>query len=268
VNKAWLEFFKVTEAEVWELADAIGAALNGKPMTREELIAVVAKGKSERLRDALKSGWGGMLKPAARNGNLCFGPSRGQNVTFVRPDAWVGSWRDIDPEIAIVDVARRYMHAYGPATREDFARWWGNWPGVGKAAWAGLQPELADVSVEGTKVQILTADLKSMPSAPASLSVQLLPLFDPYLLGHNNRDHLYDPVHRSKVSRTAGWISAVVLADGAVLGTWSHTATGKTLRVTVEPFKSLPAKVKSEVRARAESIAKALDLPKTEVKFA
>jgi hypothetical protein len=267
VNKAWLKFFNVTEAEVWDLTDAIGAALNGKPMTREELIAVVAQGKSDRLREALKSGWGGMLKPSARNGKLCFGPNRGQNVTFVRPDAWVGSWRDVDPEVAIVDVARRYMHAYGPATKEDFARWWGNWPGVGKAAWAGLESELTNVSVEGTKAQMLTPDLKSIPSPSANLSVQLLPLFDPYLLGHNNRDHLYAPVHRSKVSRTAGWISAVVLADGAVLGTWSHVAANKTLTISVVPFKALQAKVKTEIRGRAESIAKALDLPKNEVKF-
>jgi hypothetical protein len=267
VNKAWLKFFNVTEAEVWELADSIGAALEGKPMTRAELIAVVAKGKPERLRDALKSGWGGMLKPAARNGRLCFGPSRGQNVTFVRPDAWMGSWREVDPEDALVDAARRYLRAYGPSTKEDFARWWGNWPGVGAAAWKGLQSELATVSVEGRKAQILSADLKSLAAPRPGLSVQLLPNFDPYLMGHSNRDHLFDATHRWKVSRVAGWISPVVLADGRALGTWSHVAAGKTLRIEVESFKSLPAKVKSEVRVRAESIARALDLPKAEVKF-
>lgn len=268
VNKAWLKFFNITEAELWELADAIGAALDGKPMTREELIAVVAKGKPERLRDALKSGWGGMLKPAARNGRLCFGPSRGQNVTFVRPDAWIGSWREVDPEDALVDAARRYLRAYGPSTKEDFARWWGNWPGVGAAAWKGLEPELATVSVEGRKAQILSADLKSLAAPRPGVSVQLLPNFDPYVMGHSNRDHLFDATHRWKVSRVAGWISPVVLADGRVLGTWSHVAAGKTLRIEVESFKSLPAKVKSEVRVRAESIARALDLPKAEVKFA
>jgi hypothetical protein len=87
-------------------------------------------------------------------------------------------------------------------------------------------------------------------------------------MGHSNRDHLFDATHRSKVSRVAGWISPVVLADGRVLGTWSHVAANKTLRIKVEPFKSLPVNVKTEVRVRAESIAKALDLPKTEVKFA
>jgi hypothetical protein len=268
VNNAWLKFMQVSEPEVWQLVDAMGAALNGMPMSREELIDKVAKDEPPRVRAALKSGWGGMLKPAARNGLLCFGPSRGQNVTFVRPEEWLGSWRKVDPEDALVGAARRYVHTYGPSTKEDFARWWGNWPGVGVAAWKGLESELATVTVEGYKAQMLASDLKNLPTPSTDLSVQLLPNFDPYLMGHSNRDHLFDPTHRSKVSRVAGWISPVVLADGRVLGTWSHVGAGKTLRITVEPFKSLPVKVKSEVRARAESIAKALDLPKTEVKFA
>src|SRR5262249_48956538 len=85
VANSWLKFWPLTEAELWQLTDDIGAALDGELMTREELIAVVAKGKPPRIRQALSSGWGGMLKPAARNGRLCFGPSRGQNVTFVNP---------------------------------------------------------------------------------------------------------------------------------------------------------------------------------------
>lgn len=267
INNAWLKFMQVSEPEVWQLVDAMGAALSGTPMSREELIDKVARDRPARIRAALKSGWGGMLKPAARNGLLCFGPSRGQNVTFVRPPEWLGSWRKVDPEDALVEVARRYLRTYGPATKEDFARWWGNWPGVGVAAWNGLAPELATVSVEGYKAQMLSADLTSLPSPSADVSVQLLPNFDPYLMGHNNRDHLFDPAHRWKVSRVAGWISPVVLAGGRVVGTWGHVASGKTMRITVEPFKSLPVNVKSEVRARAESIARALDLPKTEVKF-
>jgi hypothetical protein len=268
MNNAWLKFMQVSEPEVWQLVDAMGAALSGTPMSREELIAVVARDQPARVREALRSGWGGMLKPAARNGMLCFGPSRGQHVTFVQPQEWLGSWRKVDPEDALVDAARRYLRTYGPATKDDFVRWWGNWPGVGVAAWKGLEAELTTVSVEGFKSQMLSADLETVPSLSPALSVQLLPNFDPYLMGHNNRDHLFDPTHRGKVSRAAGWISPVVMADGRVLGTWSHVAAGKTLRITVEPFKSLPARVKSEVRDRAESIAKALDLAKTEVKFA
>jgi hypothetical protein len=204
IRPSWLKFMQVTETDLWKIVDEIGAAVNGTPMTREELIAVVGKGKSAHVRELLKSGWGGMLKPAARNGRLCFGPSRGQSVTFVSPREWLPRWREVDPEEAIVEAARRYLRAFGPATKTDFARWWGAWPGVGNAAWSGLGKELVHVLVEGTPFDILKSDLDALGAAKITEAVQLLPAFDPYILGHANRDHLFDRVHGPKVSRIAG----------------------------------------------------------------
>jgi len=199
VSNSWLKFWKITEPELWELVDSIGAALDGKPKTREELIARVGKGKSEELLEALRSGWGGMLKPAARNGRLCFGPNRGQSVTFVSPREWLPSWQDVDPEAGIVEMARRYLRAFGPATKLDFVRWWGAWPGVGNAAWSGLSGELTQVSVDGAPADVLTEDIETLQRARLEDSVQLLPLFDPYLLGYANRDHLFERIHSPKV---------------------------------------------------------------------
>lgn len=267
-SKAWLKYFRVTEAEVWALADEIGAALSDQPVTREELIATVAGGRSPRVREALKSGWGGMLKPAARNGRLCFGPNRGQSVTFVSPQRWLGRWRTVDPDEAVAEMARRYLGVYGPATQTDFARWWGAWPGVGKAAWSALGEEVVPVSVAGARMELLASDLAAVRGSAASDSVQLLPQFDPYLLGHARRDHLLDRAHASKVSRTAGWISAVVLVAGAVVGTWTHANSGKGMRLTVTAFEPLREKVKRVVRRRGEELGDALGAKSVEVLFA
>jgi hypothetical protein len=268
VNRSWLKLIGLNEDALLKLVAEIGEAVDGTPVTREEIIKAVGKGHSVRVLEALRSGWGGMLKPAARNGLLCFGPSRGQSVAFVRPEQWLGSWRKVDPEAALLEVARRYLRAFGPARKLDFARWWGNWPGVGTAAWAGLDSELAHVTIEGTRAQVLASDLDGIALTPATPSVQLLPLFDPYLLGHVNRDHLYAAVHRSRVSRTAGWISAVVLVDGRVAGTWSHVVAKQNLRMEVEPFRRLAPKTLAEVRRRADSLAETLGLAKAEVRVA
>ncbi len=268
-RNSWLKFFQMTEPELNKLANTIGRALNGQPMTREEILAVAGKGQSELVRRWLRSGWGGLLKPVARRGLLCFGPKRGPSVTFVRPQEWLGSWRDVDPDTALVEVARRYLRAYGPATKSDFARWWGGatWPGVGNAAWSGLAKELMSVSVEGVRADMLARDLDALLKMKVKPSVQLLPAFDPYVLGHASRDHLFERIHAPKVSRTAGWISAVVLADGRVEGTWTHAISNKTLRITVEPFRALSSRVKSEIELRADSIAHAVGLSKAEVRI-
>lgn len=264
---AWLKFTQLTEPELMEVFGAIGDSLDGRTLTREELIAAVGRGRSERVRNVMKSGWGGMLKPVARNGLLCFGPSRGQSVTFVRPEQWLGSWRVFDPEEALVEAARRYLRAYGPATKDDFARWWGAWPGVGKAAWAGLADELVPVSIEGRRVDLLAVDLRQISKGADGLSVALLPAFDPYLMGHANRDHLFEAAYRARVSRTAGWISAVVLVGGRVVATWTHTVVKQTLRIAVEPLGRLSPKVRPEIGLRAEELATTLGLPKFEVKL-
>ncbi len=265
-TNAWLKWMQITEPELMEVIDAIGRALDGQALTREELIAKVGKGRPERIQLGLKSGWGGLLKPVARKGLLCFGPSRGQSVTFVRPQEWLGTWRDVDPNTALIEVARRYLRAYGPATKSDFTRWWGTWPGVGSTAWAGLAGELAPVSIDGQRADMLAADLDRIASATAEPSIRLLPLFDPYLMGHQTRDHLVSAEHRSRVSRTAGWISAVVLQDGRVVATWTHAIAKKTLLLTVDPFRNLSPSTLKQIRACAESLAGALGLDEADVR--
>jgi hypothetical protein len=268
INQAWPKLIGLSEPALVKLIGEIGDVLDGTPVTREEIIKAVGEGHSPRVLEVLRSGWGGLLKPAARRGLLCFGPSRGQSVTFVRPEAWFGSWRNLDPEEALIEVARRYLRAYGPAQKQDFNRWWGYWSGVGTATWAALEGELVNVSIEGTPAQMLRRDLDSAAKTSTETSVQLLPLFDPYLLGHVNRDHLYEAVYRSRVSRTSGWISAVVLVDGRVAGTWTHVAAREALRIKVEPFKRLAAKTVAELRRRADSIAETLGMAKAEVQVA
>jgi hypothetical protein len=266
MRPSWLTYLQTTESEFWNIVDEVSAALDGTLRTREELIAVVGKGKSERVQKMLGSGWGGMLKPAARSGQLCFGPNRGQSVTFVRPADWLRWWREVEPEVALPEVARRYLRAYGPASRTDFARWWG--VGNSIAAWSGIAGELVKISAEGARLDMLKSDLPAVGKARIETSVQLLPNFDPYLMGHASRDHLVARAHLPKVSRTAGWISAVVLVDGAIAGTWTYAVAGKTLRVSVEPFRRLQPAVVREIKLRAGELAQALGAAKSVVSVA
>src|SRR2546423_1051101 len=70
---------------------AIGAALDGRVMTRQELVLEVGRltGSVAFGAKLAESSWGTILKPAAFSGRLCFGPSLGQRVRFTRPDTWL-----------------------------------------------------------------------------------------------------------------------------------------------------------------------------------
>jgi hypothetical protein len=60
----------------------------------------------------------------------------------------------------------------------------------------------------------------------------------------------------------------VVLVEGRVVGTWTHTGAKQTLRIAVEPFQKLPPGFRSEIRLRGDEIASTLGATEVEIKFA
>ena len=68
--------------------------------------------------------------------------------------------------------------------------------------------------------------------------------------------------------RNQGWISAVVLVDGRMAGVWRHERKGKSLKVEVEPFATLPARVRRGVGEEAERLAAFLGAPQVAVDWA
>jgi hypothetical protein len=120
-------------------------------------------------------------------------------------------------------VIESYLRAYGPATFEGLAAWLGG--AVDKRrlrAWfRGLDHRLADVEIEGRRAHVLAEDLDELVSTKPAGAVRLVPGFDQYVLGPGTEDPLVIPAgRRAAVSRQAGWISAVVLVDGVIRGTW------------------------------------------------
>jgi hypothetical protein len=220
-ERRWTAYFGLPSTETMtELVDAVGTALDGRILTRAEL----AKEISRRLRwmdeSKMLSGWGTFLGLPARHGTLCFGPSQGANVRFVRPDQWLGSsYREVDPAHAERELLRRYLHVNGPAVRRDFQIWLGQPPAL--PAWNAVLPETVEVSVEGDRGWLLAADLEAVQSARFDEEVRLLPFFDHYMLTHHtSRRHLVADEHKAKIYRTAGWVTPVVLVRGRVAGTW------------------------------------------------
>jgi hypothetical protein len=63
------------------LRRAVREALDSTVLTRDELVAaVIAQRGLGHIGEALRSGWGSLLKPLAWQGDLCFGPSRGNRA--------------------------------------------------------------------------------------------------------------------------------------------------------------------------------------------
>ena len=243
--------------DVEVVVEAIGDALRGKRLLREELADTVAATVGEGPREQLASGWGYFLGDAAIADRLCFGPPQGQKVTFVHPDDWLGAQPSFEPEAALREVARRYLAAYGPATHREFRQWFTSrsfGPGEAAAVFADL--DLVEVDVEG-HVAYLLADEEPLP--PAS-SVRLLPEYDVFVMGFRERDELVPPAVREQVAahgkgRYEGPAATPFLViDGVCAGIWSRKKSAKKVELTVEPARNLSRHEKAGVEAEAERI--------------
>jgi hypothetical protein len=158
--------------------------LSNVPITRQQFADEIGRRlKSAVLRDFLVNrGWGVPLKPLAWRGELCFGPSDGQNVTFVRPSVWMGGWQDVEPAAAMQEIVRRYLQVYGPARPENFKLWWGHYIGPARKAFASIAAETDDVDVEGWQAKALRSTIASIQAMQPTGEVHLLPIFDAYTI--------------------------------------------------------------------------------------
>ncbi|MBN6057574.1 AlkZ family DNA glycosylase [Nonomuraea sp. RK-328] len=265
---AWQRGHGVTAAEIEAVVDAVPRALGERPLTREELVgAVVEVTGDDHLRQALTSGWGALLKPLSRLGELCYGPPREGRVTFTAPRRWLPGWPAALPpqEEAGVRVARAFLGAHGPATPEMFDKWL--FGGVArkavlKAWFRDLGPELTEVGTDdGRTLLALTEHLDELAATRPSDEVCLLPGFDPYILGApRDLEPLIPADAKAKVSRQAGWISPVVLRGGRVAGVWRPEGG----RAVVELFEPVPEPALGEAVARVESLLAAVPADTTD----
>lgn len=262
VTPAWERYHGVSADDLEAVTAAVPKVLRGgPPLTREELTAqVVERLGKPSVRDALSSGWGAVLKPAANLGALCQGPPREDGATtYVHPD---DSLRGVPRAPAAVEDAvpwlvRVFLSVHGPATLDDFARWFGVRPAQARRLLKGRQPELAAVDVEGATAWVCAEGLDDLVAAAAAEGTWLLPAFDPYVLHPiSHRSATIPPADLKRVSRTAGWIAAVVVDRGLVVGTWSSDDGA----VTVEPFATAPTDLRGRLHRRREAFAAALGL--------
>jgi hypothetical protein len=259
LKPVWFRAFQITEKELEALIAAIDRALDGRLLTREELGEEIERTtRSPGVREKVQGSWGPYLKPAAFQGKLLFGPNKDQNVRFTSPSSWVKGELEIeDGETARREVTRRYLGAFGPATREDLARWWGVQPAQGGRMLKAIEDELEPVNVEGTSGWMLAKHAREAAKTEPVEVARLLPGFDMWVIGAS-RDAaaLLDPAQKKRVYRDQGWISPVLLVNGRMEGVWKHERKAGRLEVAIEPFGKKPPKwARAQVEAEAERLA-------------
>ena len=220
------------------------AALAAEPRRRPELLAALGLPK---LRIEDRAPWLLWYGLAAHAG-LVNGPESSvwrphtAGTTYVSARAWLGA-DGASGDGAAAHLVRRYLAAFGPASRADIAKW------------SGLARVHVDRGLSGLELRRLRDERgrelydlprAPLPSADTPAPVRLLPRFDNLVLSHDDRRRVLPEEFRAAVIE-GGEVRPTFLVDGFVAGTWQLEGG----RVRLEPFAPLPRRVRRELDAEA-----------------
>jgi DNA glycosylase AlkZ-like len=158
---------------------------------------------------------------------------------------WLGEPPALTEEEGADHLVRRYLAAFGPASRADVAGFTGIPP-------RALQPVFERISLrrfldeEGT--ELIDVPRAPIPDPDTPVPVRLLPAWDATLLVHARRTQILPERYRSRVFNTKTPHSIhTFLVDGQVAGSWRVDAG----RIVIDPFTRLPAQTRLAVDQEA-----------------
>jgi hypothetical protein len=232
---------------------AVADALSGGPLERDEFHQALR----ERLPDELLWWCRGcqshhvhpsLWRATGVRGVLAVAERRGRVTVFGAPP------RGRAVKDAPAELARRFLHAYGPATRSELTTWAGIAPAHARSLLDAIAGELEEVEFDGRRALILAADADRLADPPAASGVRLLPPFDPYL-DQRDRETLFPDRELRARARSGIGAPGAVLVDGTLAGLWRPAKKGKRLAVTVEPVTKAARGAADAIAAEAGIIA-------------
>jgi len=215
------------------MAEQMHAGLNGKRMTDRELARAIGVGNA--MRYGATTGTVAIRWEGAR-----------------APIVWTVAAPEIDPADACRELARRYLHIFGPTTAGSFARWAGISRRSGAEAFASLEPSLLAVRSPLGEEWLLADDEPELRAARTTPALaRLLPSGDAYFLLDGAERELLVP---RKDQRQLLWTPRVwpgaLLVEGEIRGTWRRA--NQTVRV--DAWGRLARATREAVEAEARSL--------------
>jgi hypothetical protein len=228
--------------EAEEIARRVAAPLReytAEPRTRAEILEWLER-EHGIASDGTNRIWYALRLQAriahAPETSLWRAPMHGPSFVAVEHD-------EVEGEAARGELVRRYLAAFGPATRAEIA------------GWSGMKVRDFADRLEGLRVlhdeagrELLDVPRGPLPGADTPAPARFLPKFDNVLL---DRRRVLPEEYRKLVVRKNADVQPTFIVDGLVAGIWSF----KGGRVTTEPFAPLPRAAKRELEDEAGRLA-------------
>jgi hypothetical protein len=216
-----------------DMAGIVARALAGRTMTDREI--------------ARQTGVGNGMRYGTTTGTIRI---RWQGA--LAPKVWTVDRPSITPPAARIELARRFLHVFGPSTGPAFAKWAGIGLAQARTAFDDIARELLPVETPIGGAWLLAADesiARAKPSTPAA--ARFLPSGDTfYLFWGADRELLVpDEERRNELWTSRVWPGAL-LVDGELAGVWRRAGPD----VTVDTWRRITPAEREAVEAEAATM--------------
>lgn len=162
---------------------------------------------------------------AALHGKVLMGPMQGKRQAVALTRDWLGTPPPVDRDVALAELARRYLSSRGPARDVDLAYWAGINLGDARRGMGAIAGELEDAG-EG-----VVALARGRRAAPRSIPPRMLAGWDDWLLSWKDRSFVVRDEHVAQLIPGGGLFHPALTVDGMVVGSWRAPASGVTLHL-------------------------------------
>jgi hypothetical protein len=177
-----------------------------------------------------------ILVEAELGGIICSGPRRGKQFTYALIDERVPATKSLSREEGLAKLAKMYFTSHGPAQIKDFS-WW-----------SGLTVKDATYAVELAKKDFMqeTIEDKTYWYVPTktiikepSPTAHLLSIYDEYTIAYRDRSALGRERYVEKFIAMGNALTAVMILDGQIVGTWKRILKKDTVEMFRSPLRTL-----------------------------
>jgi len=210
----------------------IARALEGRAaLTRNELGERLVKARIKLFDNLLAH----LVMHAELEGLVCSGPRRGRQSTYMLLDERVPPTRVPSREDALAELARRYFTSHGPAKIQDFVWWSGMTVRDAKTALEALAGAIVAETFDG---EIYWMAPSSPPGRRPANTVDLLPIYDEYLIAYRDRRAVAEPKEPAD-GMQHDIFAHYLMIDGTVAGSWRKRDAGGTTDIALKPYRPL-----------------------------
>ena len=260
LRKTWVDHWwrreGIADRDRQLLFEVVLDVLGDGPLNRTEIAARAVPRIGAWSEPWLTDGWGGAYHTMCNYGLIVFGPVVGNTPTFARRDAFAHLAPIVPNPEAPLELIRRYLRSFGPATVQDAAYWLGANQRDVKPFWDALSAELVAIETDSKPRFLLANDIDDLTAMEdASLPIRLIPAFDPLSLAPRDKSELLDMRFHKRIYGAAAWVYPALLVDGKIVANWTYERKSDHIEITLHPFTRLNKKLLPAIRRDARHLA-------------